>query len=96
MNTTFIYKGTTITTPNLEKKLKRMKITKDDIQIIDEQIKNKKIIKELRHLEGCFEANYSGGFQCYYEKQEEIPEKIGERILVNILPYDRWVNEYLM
>ena len=35
METTFIYNGKTITTPNLQKKLKRMKITLDDIEIID-------------------------------------------------------------
>ena len=34
METTFIYNGKTITTPNLQKKLKRMKITEADIQII--------------------------------------------------------------
>lgn len=41
METTFIYKGKTITTPNLEKKLKRLKITIDDIQIVDTPIKKK-------------------------------------------------------
>lgn len=34
MITTFIYKGAIIETPNLEKKLKRMKLTVQDIQII--------------------------------------------------------------
>ena len=34
METTFIYNGKTITTPNLQKKLKRMKITEADIKII--------------------------------------------------------------
>lgn len=37
--TTFIYKGTTIETPNLEKKLKRMKLTLNDIQIIPNRVK---------------------------------------------------------
>lgn len=36
MDTTFIYKGKTVTTPNLEKKLKRMRITLSDIEIVDE------------------------------------------------------------
>lgn len=45
MDITFNYKGKIITTPNLEKKLKRMKITLDDIQII-EDIPKKKIIEE--------------------------------------------------
>jgi len=39
---TFKYQGKIITTPNLEKKLKRMKISIDDIEIIEEQIVQKK------------------------------------------------------
>ena len=39
MEVTFKYKGTIITTPNLEKKLKRMKLSIDDIEIIDNPIK---------------------------------------------------------
>ncbi len=35
MNTVFKYNGTIISTPNLDKKLKRMKITINDIEIID-------------------------------------------------------------
>lgn len=42
METTFKYKGTIITTPNLEKKLKRMKLSIDDIEIIDNPIKKEK------------------------------------------------------
>ena len=43
METTFKYKGKIITTPNLEKKLKRMKISIDDIEIIDNPIKKKEV-----------------------------------------------------
>ena len=39
METTFKYQGKIITTPNLEKKLKRMKISIDDIEIIQTPIK---------------------------------------------------------
>lgn len=39
MNTTFKYQGQIITTPNLEKKLKKMKITLADIEIILESTK---------------------------------------------------------
>ena len=39
---TFKYNGKIISTPNLEKKLKRMKISMDDIEIIDDSI----ILKE--------------------------------------------------
>ena len=39
---TFKYKGKIITTPNLEKKLKRMKISIDDIEIIEEPQVQKK------------------------------------------------------
>jgi len=35
MDTTFKYKGKIITTPNLEKKLKRMKLQLSDIEIIE-------------------------------------------------------------
>ena len=43
METTFKYKGKIITTPNLEKKLKKMKISIDDVEIIDNPIKKKKL-----------------------------------------------------
>ncbi len=43
METTFKYNGKIITTPNLEKKLKRMKISIDDIEIIDNPIKKKEV-----------------------------------------------------
>ena len=39
MDIMFKYNGKIITTPNLEKKLKRMKISIDDIEIIDTPIK---------------------------------------------------------
>lgn len=38
---TFKYQGKIITTPNLEKKLKRMKISIDDIEILEEEIISK-------------------------------------------------------
>ena len=43
MDITFKYKGKIITTPNLEKKLKRMKISINDIEIIDTPIKKKEV-----------------------------------------------------
>lgn len=39
---TFKYQGKIITTPNLEKKLKRMKISINDIEIIEEPLVQKK------------------------------------------------------
>ena len=39
MEITFKYKDKIITTPNLEKKLKRMKLTLEDIEIIDNPVK---------------------------------------------------------
>jgi len=49
METTFKYKGKLYTTPNLEKKLKRMKISIDDIEIVDNPIikKEEEIEEEL-------------------------------------------------
>lgn len=38
---TFKYKDTIISTPNLEKKLKRMKLSLNDIEIIDTPINKK-------------------------------------------------------
>lgn len=43
MNTRFKYKGVILETPNLKKKLKRMGITINDIEILPEE---KKIIEE--------------------------------------------------
>ena len=42
MEVTFKYNGKIISTPNLEKKLKRMKISIDDIEIIETPIKEVK------------------------------------------------------
>lgn len=42
MEITFKYNGKIISTPNLEKKLKRMKISIDDIEIVDKPIPIKK------------------------------------------------------
>lgn len=42
METTFKYQGKIITTPNLEKKLKRMKLSLNDIEIIETPIIKKK------------------------------------------------------
>ena len=47
MEVTFKYQGKIISTPNLEKKLKRMKISIDDIEIIDKPIIIKKEENEL-------------------------------------------------
>lgn len=44
---TFKYQGKVITTPNLDKKLKRMKLSIDDIEIIDNPIKKKEPEFEL-------------------------------------------------
>lgn len=44
--TTFKYKDKIISTPNLEKKLKRMKLTLDDIEIIQDPIKKEKPVEE--------------------------------------------------
>ena len=43
METTFKYRGKIITTPNLEKKLKRMKLSISDIEIIDTPTINKSL-----------------------------------------------------
>lgn len=55
METTFKYKDKIITTPNLEKKLKRMKITLKDIEIIqqldkEEEFEEPPLKKEWRYF----------------------------------------------
>ena len=47
---TFKYKDTIISTPNLEKKLKRMKLSLNDIEIIDTPIKKEEVIEEPSNL----------------------------------------------
>ena len=47
---TFKYKDTIISTPNLEKKLKRMKLSLNDIEIIDTPIKKEEPIEESNNL----------------------------------------------
>ena len=89
----FIYKGKEYSTPNLEKKLKRLKASIDDIEII-EKITPPKLTKELRHLKNCFEGVYSNGFTCYYDKKEDFPNKIGEYTLIKIKPFNEWAKEY--
>ena len=47
METTFRYKNKIITTPNLDKKLKRLKISINDIEIIQNEIKKELIEEEV-------------------------------------------------
>ena len=47
---TFKYKDTIISTPNLEKKLKRMKLSLNDIEIIDTPIKKEEVTEEPSNL----------------------------------------------
>lgn len=56
--TTFKYQGKIITTPNLEKKLKRMKISLEDIEIIDTPIIKSPSFKEGWEFEGIKEWRY--------------------------------------
>lgn len=50
MNTTFKYNNQIITTPNLEKKLKKMKLTLEDIEIIPNEVTKEKIEEDKRVL----------------------------------------------
>lgn len=50
MEITFKYNNKIITTPNLEKKLKRMKISLKDIEIIENQVKKEEIEPEDNKL----------------------------------------------
>jgi len=48
METTFRFNGKIITTPNLEKKLKKMKIQLSDIEIIENSIKEEEVEDVLK------------------------------------------------
>lgn len=58
MEITFKYQGKIISTPNLEKKLKRMKISIDDIEIIETPKKEEKNPNSGWELEGIKEWRY--------------------------------------
>ena len=58
MEITFKYKDKVITTPNLEKKLKRMKISIDDREILTNPIKKEEIQKEECEFKGIKEWKY--------------------------------------
>lgn len=91
---TFKYKGKLITTPNLEKKLKRMKITLEDIEIVEKEEKPKKLIKELRHLLNCYEVSYENYGQFYFDTKEEIPKDVNGHSLIQIKSFEEWSTEY--
>ena len=57
MDITFKYKDKIITTPNLEKKLKRMKISLEDIEIVDTP-KEKSKSQSVWEFEGIKEWRY--------------------------------------
>lgn len=74
MQTTFKYNGVIITTPNLEKKLKRMKITIDDVEIIDNPIVIKKEEKEeLTHRKLVIKTPDNYYHISYIPKDSPIP-----------------------
>lgn len=81
MDITFKYKDKIITTPNLEKKLKRMKLTLEDIEIIP--IKKELPKSEGWEFEGIKEWRYfkqpDGTIQCWLQTiGEDITDKYPE------------------
>ena len=87
METTFKYQDKIITTPNLEKKLKRMKLTLEDIEIIPTQIKEKPK-SEGWEFEGIKEWRYfkqpDGIIQCWLQNiGEDITDKYPELKMLN-------------
>lgn len=96
MDTTFrICKtGQVLTTPNLEKKLKRMKLTLEDIEIVEKEEKSKKLIKELRHLLNCYEASYENYGKFYFDKKEDIPKFINGYSLKIVKDFNEWMIDY--
>ena len=93
MNITFKYNDKIYTTPNLEKKLKRLKISKDVIEIIENLEKPKKLIKELRHLLDHYEGIYSDGLK-FYSEEINFPKYIGKYKLLKVNPFEEWAKEW--
>ena len=92
MDITFKYKGKLITTPNLEKKLKRMKLTINDIEIVDSLIlKEEKInIDDFYKTHTPYLEPINTGYAVHFLKNELdfpshwIPAKIeGNKIVKN-------------
>lgn len=80
MDITFKYNGKIISTPNLEKKLKRMKISINDIEILGTSIKDTK--KEDNELEDYFKNKRQVIVRsneddirrvCYVDKNKSLP-----------------------
>ena len=90
METTFKYNGTIITTPNLEKKLKRMKISINDIEIIDNPIKKIEDtgLDEFHKTHIPYLEPIENGYAVHYLKIEQdypshwIPAKIVNKRIV--------------
>ena len=72
MDVTFKYKDSIITTPNLEKKLKRMKLTLDDIEIITEEKPAKKIDQEEDSQVTYYIFQNSKGYYLWNINQPDI------------------------
>ena len=80
MDITFKYNNKIITTPNLEKKLKRMKISIDDIEIIENPLKKEKpsnngIEDYMLDKEQVIVCSTEDNIRrvCYVDKDKELP-----------------------
>ena len=68
METTFKYQDKIISTPNLEKKLKRLKLTLEDIEIISKPKKIKKIEEEkFSGWNFIYRDPFDNSLYCLYE-----------------------------
>ena len=86
METTFKYKGTIITTPNLEKKLKRMKLSIQDIEILPEEDNKKEEIvdnwqRPLVYLKSTLDNSV---YTIYSETKPDNPIDLVKHLIWNI------------
>ena len=103
MEVTFKYKNKVISTPNLEKKLKRMKLSINDIEIID-NIKKKEPSNEIEDYmldkERIIVRSTKDDIRrvCYIQKGTRPPfKKLFENQMWNPITKTGYItNEYLM
>lgn len=78
---TFKYKNQIIITPNLEKKLKRMRLTLDDIEIISE-IKKEEIVEEdFKNPLIRLKSNQDNMIYTIYSEEKKTPHELMKHLI---------------
>lgn len=80
---TFKYKNQIISTPNLEKKLKRMKLTLNDIEIIPDEIKEEPIEEEWHRPLIQLKSSIDNAIYSIYSEEEKSPYELMKNMIWN-------------